>query len=295
MTSFQFCLNASTIRPTPILEQIAVAAKAGYQAIELWHDAVDFYLDSGGKITDIRHALADHGLTVPTTIHLGGWFDAPVEQYPAVLDECKRRMHQAAELGASHIIAGPAPGPADYRRGAQRYRELLDMGAAVQVYPAMEFLGFVDQLNTIEDALEIMELADHPHVATVLDPFHIFRGGGSIESIAKLTDKQIAISHFNDAPRVPPREQQHDRDRVMPGEGHLDLPRYLELLAATGYRRCLSLELFREDLWERDPLDVARIGLDKMKAVVDACSCLPADRPVGEQHAAGGDLEQPPV
>jgi 2-keto-myo-inositol isomerase len=91
-----------------------------------------------------------------------------------------------------------------------------------------------------------------------------------MESIAMLDESQIAVSHFNDAPAVPPREQQHDPDRVFPGDGHLDLQRYVRLLRATGYRRWLSLELFREELWQADPLDVARQGLAKMRAVVEA-------------------------
>ena len=90
-----------------------------------------------------------------------------------------------------------------------------------------------------------------------------------MESIAKLTAGQIAISHFNDAPADPPREQQHDPDRVMPGDGHLDLVRYIELLKQVGYDGYISLELFREDLWQQDPSEVARIGLEKMRAVVE--------------------------
>jgi sugar phosphate isomerase/epimerase len=57
---------------------------------------------------------------------------------------------------------------------------------------------------------------------------------------------------------------------VWPGEGHLDLRRYLTLLREIGYDGWISLELFRKDLWSRDPLEVARIGLEKMQAVVEA-------------------------
>jgi 2-keto-myo-inositol isomerase len=137
------------------------------------------------------------------------------------------------------------------------------------VQPAMEFLGFVGQLNTIEDAVDVMQRSGRPDATTILDPFHVFRGGGSVESIANLTADQIAISHFNDVPAEPPREQQHDPDRVMPGDGTFDLRRYLELLLATGYEGFLSLELFREDLWQQDPLAVAREGLEKMRQVVE--------------------------
>jgi sugar phosphate isomerase/epimerase len=133
----------------------------------------------------------------------------------------------------------------------------------------MEFLGFVDDINCLEDALEVVTQAGHPAGTIVLDPFHIFRGGGSPESIAKLTASQIAIFHFNDAPAQPPRAQQHDHDRVYPGDGHLDLRRQLGLLRNIGYRQWLSLELFREDLWASDPLEVARVGLEKMRQVAE--------------------------
>ncbi|TXT37962.1 MAG: sugar phosphate isomerase/epimerase [Planctomycetota bacterium] len=110
-------------------------------------------------------------------------------------------------------------------------------------------------------------LSGHPQATVVLDPFHCFRGGAGFESIAKLKASQIAISHFNDTPSSPPRIQQHDHSRVLPGDGHLDLRRYLDLLRQVGYRSWLSLELFNEDLWSRDPREVAKIGLDKMRAV----------------------------
>jgi sugar phosphate isomerase/epimerase len=269
MPDFLYSLNASTIRTTPILGQIRAAAAAGYAGIELWFDAVDAHVARGGSVAEIRQALADHGLSVPTMIYLGGWFDAHDQQYPQVLNECRRRMGIAAELRAPYVIAGPPLGKADYELGARRYRELLEIGERMGVRPAMEFLGFVDQLNTIEEALAVMHKSGRSDATTVLDPAHIHRGGGSLESIAKLTADQIAISHFDDCPADVPREQQRDEDRVMPGQGVFDLKRYLDLLRAIGYRRYLSLELFREDLWARDATEVAREGLGAMRKVVE--------------------------
>ena len=56
----------------------------------------------------------------------------------------------------------------------------------------------------------------------------------------------------------------------MPGEGHLDLRQMLRMLRDVGYDRWLSLELFREELWAADPLDVARRGLDAMRSVAES-------------------------
>ncbi|HTN03542.1 MAG TPA: TIM barrel protein, partial [Planctomycetaceae bacterium] len=74
--------------------------------------------------------------------------------------------------------------------------------------------------------------------------------------------------HFNDAPAEPPRLEQHDHSRVLPGDGHLNLTQWLKNLRAIGYDGWLSLELFNEKLWARDPLEVAKLGLQKMQSAV---------------------------
>ena len=92
-----------------------------------------------------------------------------------------------------------------------------------------------------------------------------------MESLAKLTADQIAVAHFDDvvADEVVHRSVQLDGDRVWPGEGVFDLARYVQLLSDIAYDRFLSLELFREDHWARDPFEVAEEGMGKMRAVVE--------------------------
>ena len=267
--SFKYCLNASTIRPTPILDKIRIAGDVGYQAIELWHDDIEAYLASGGKLTDIKQALADAGLALPTTIYLAGWCDTTGAEHEAALEPIKRKMAVSAELGSAHIIACPALGKVDVALAARNYRELVDLGLSFGVKAAMEYLGFVEQINTIEAALEIMTLSGHPQATIIIDPFHNFRGGGSFSSISKLRGDQIAISHFNDTPASPPRLEQHDHSRVLPGEGHLDLKDWCDRLRQVSYNGYLSLELFSEDLWARDPREVAQLGLEKMRAAAE--------------------------
>ena len=266
MTPFRYCLNASTIRGTPVFRQIEVAAEAGFQGIELWFADTDAYVAGGGRISDIGRALHDSGLEVPTMIYFADWFDCAESDWSRVKDMAERRLCECAALGAAYLICSPPCGPADLVSGARRYAELIELGKSIGVTPAFEFLGFVEQYRTIESALSVLELAGG---ATILDPFHIFRGGGNVESIAKLRGDQIAVSHFNDSVSSKPREEQHDGDRVMPGDGSFDLVRYCELLRESGYTGWLSLELFREDLWARDPLEVAREGLRKMREVAE--------------------------
>lgn len=271
MHRFRYSLNSSTIKPAPILEKIRIAAAVGYEAIELWHDDIDLHLAGGGTIDEVRSAVEDCGLEVPTTIFLKGWWDAEAPDYSDSMEEIRRRLDQAAAVGAPFSVASPPPwAEVDYDATARQYHDLIELGLSRGVRPAFEYLGFAGEVNSIAKALRVIEEAGHPQAAIVIDPFHDFRGGAGHDDIARLTADQIAVSHFNDAPASPPRNEQHDPDRVMPGEGIVDLQKYLALLAGTGYDRFLSLELFREDLWARDPEEVAREGLQKMKMVCEA-------------------------
>ncbi|KAA0140017.1 sugar phosphate isomerase/epimerase [Gimesia chilikensis] len=270
MSAFRFSLNASTIRTTPLLDKIRVTAEAGYGGIELWFDEVEQYLAEGGKLETIAQALKDGGLAVPTMIMLRDWWSATEEEYPRVFQTCLDRIKLASQLGAEYVIACPHRDKnPDYDLGAKRYRELLEAGIEAGAKPAVEFLGFVADVTTIEDALRVVEKSGHPAATLVLDPFHVFRGGGSMETIAQLKPEQIAISHFNDAVDTLPRETQMDPDRVLPGDGHLDLVHYCRLLKQIGYEGWLSLELFREDLWQQDPLQVAQVGLERMQIIAE--------------------------
>ncbi len=182
MSGFRYSLNSSTIKTTPILQKIEVAAQAGYEGIELWHDDMDQFVASGGTLPQLRSALDAHGLAVPTTIHLKQWFQTEGSEYQTALDDAHRKFEQAAAVGAKCVVAGPPRESANRELGARHYHELLEIGRQYGVRPAFEYLGFVDDIKTIEDAIEIIERSGHPDACIVLDPFHCYVGGGPIES-----------------------------------------------------------------------------------------------------------------
>src|SRR5271166_6329526 len=144
MSDFIYCLNTSTIRPTPLLEKIAIAGKAGYAAIEPWNDEISAYLDQGGNFADLKRALAGSGLKVVSMIALSGWVRSEGAEHRRVLDDCKRRMAQAVELGSPFIVASPPKEVVDLNQATDRFNELLQIGTGLGVLPSMEFLGFVD-------------------------------------------------------------------------------------------------------------------------------------------------------
>ena len=137
MADFVYCLNSSTIMPAPILDKIRIAGETGYAAIELWHSDIDAHLAAGGSLADITKALADNGLEVPTTIFLKGWWDTVGDVYRRSIDETKRRLEQARDVGAQYAICGPPLGPVDFEVGATNYGRLLEIGRQFGVKPVM--------------------------------------------------------------------------------------------------------------------------------------------------------------
>ncbi len=270
-TLWPLCLNTSTIKPAPLDEKIRVAAAAGYSAIEPWNVEVDDYLAAGGTLAELRQTIDDTGLRVASMIAMMGWADAEEgPPYRTAIDEARRRLDQAAALGSPYLVASPPPGPVDIHKVGDRLAELNDLGRAVGVRPAMEFLGFVGGVHTLATALAIADASGDPTAPIVADVFHLLRGGGSIDDLLTLPGDRLAIFHINDLPADPPFADQSDSDRVLPGDGVADLPLVLAHLRSIGYTGPLSLELFNAPLWAADPLSVALAGAHRLRALMAA-------------------------
>ena len=267
MGEFPLCLNTSTIRPVPLPEKVKIAAECGFAAIEPWNDEIDEYLRAGGTIEELRKRIEGGGMTVASVIALFGWTDHDHSTHAAALEDCKRRMDQAARLGSPFIVASPPDGVVDLPFAAGRFAELLRIGREIGVRPSMEFLGFVQGVHTLRSALAIAEGSNDPAATVVADVFHLLRGGGAIDDLLTMSGDQMAIFHINDLPAKPDVHVQTDGDRVMLGEGIADLPRVIANLRAIGYRGPLSLELFNEALWAADPREVCRRGLERMRSL----------------------------
>ena len=271
MSEFVYCLNTSTIRPTPLLEKIAIAGKAGYAAIEPWNDEITAYLEQGGDLADLKRALADAGLKVVSVIALHGWITSDGAEYARVLDECRRRMAQAVELGSPYIVASPPQEVVDLNRSIDRFAELLEIGHAARGHPVDGISGFCRWSQVCRPRLGD-RLGNRPRSGHC-------RGGRLSHDSGRRFGRRPAHAHGRSSRLLPYQRcsclsqtllTQKDADRVMVGEGIADLPRVIRNLRMIGYRGPLSLELFNPGLWAQDPLEVATRGIRAIQALVEA-------------------------
>jgi 2-keto-myo-inositol isomerase len=271
--SFTFCLNTSTIsgHKLPIVQEIEIAAKAGYQGIEPWIRELDQYVKEGGSLVDLGKRIKDHGLAVVDLIGFFEWAVDDEAKRKKGLEEARRNMEMVRAVGGSRIAAPPfgATDQADLnlRKVAERYRALLEIGDSYGVTPIVEVWGHSKPISRLGEAAFVAIESGHPRAAILADVYHLHKGGSDYGGLHLLGPDSIPVLHMNDYPDLP-REKLSDADRVYPGDGVAPLKELFRTLKSLGFRVNLSLELFNREYWKLDASTVARTGLEKMKAVV---------------------------
>ena len=263
--AFKLCLNTSTIKPVPLMEKVRLVADAGFSGIELWINDVYEFVGQGGEVSDLIKLLADRGLKVPNCIAVRGWGEADDFEYPMQLEDIKRRMELAARLGSPSIVATPPRMPTDLAQITRRYADLLKVGRSVGVKPLMEYISFLKSVYTLEQCWQVVRDCGEPDAVLIPDAFHTWNGPGDPDLLTKIPVKYIAHYHFDDAPAGKPPGTQTDPDRVMPGDGVIDLHAEVRRLKQIGYTGWVSLELFNRELWAKDPREVLKIGMERMR------------------------------
>jgi sugar phosphate isomerase/epimerase len=253
------CLDTATIRPASLLDKITIAAAAGYDAIEPWEGELDEYERGGGDLKELGGRIKDAGLLVPSVIGLWDAIPPTREELDRSLVASRRRMRQAADIGAEHIQTIPQP--------ARQWRE-FDPAWAAACY--RELLEILEGARTIGQAAQIALDADHPKAKIIPDVFHMHIGGSGFNGLRRIRGDFIAIFQCNDAPAAPAREELKDEHRVYPGEGILPLPQCFRDLAEIGYTGCVSLELYNPTYWAQDHAQVARTGLERLVSVIES-------------------------
>jgi sugar phosphate isomerase/epimerase len=272
---FVFGLNTSTIRgqKLSIVDEIKIAARAGYEAMEPWIDELERYAAAGGSLEDLGKQFRDAGICVESAIGFFEWIVDDSDRRRKGLEVAKSSMDLVRRIGGKRLAAPPVGATdrplSDWRRAGERYRALLELGDVMGVVPQAEIWGFSQTLGRLSEAAYIAIEAGHPKACILPDVYHLYRGGSDFNGIKLLGPSALHVFHFNDYPADPPRPKLTDADRVYPGDGVAPLKALLRDLSSGGFRVTLSLELFNRRLWSQDPLSVATMGLKKLKALFD--------------------------
>ncbi len=271
---FKFSLNTSTIsgQKPGLLQYIDIAAKAGYDGVELWVNDIKEYLEKGNSLPQLNAHIKAKRLVVENAISFTEWMVDDDTRRKAALDTLEGEMKLMAALGCKRIAAPPmgieAGMPLNIAKAGERYRTILQLGRRHGVMPLLEFWGASGTVYNFGQALNIAAAANDAEARILPDVYHLFRGGSGFNCLQLVNGKVIDIIHMNDYPGNKTVAEQTDADRVYPGDGVAPFKQILQNLKAMGGTKWLSLELFNEAYWKQDALLVATTGLQKIKKLV---------------------------
>jgi 2-keto-myo-inositol isomerase len=265
--------NGASTMKADLPTDIRIASQAGYDLIEIWAKKMEAYL-SDHALDDVRKLLEEARIR-PLAINSVEFitFNSSWEK-TNTMNLISRYAEMADRLDCPYVVLVPSPRPdgvtdKEVRDESVRVlREISDRFKNHKVRFAFEFLGFRwCSVSTLEEDDSIVRAVNRKNIGMVLDTFHFYAGGSSVNTIRNVDQEKIFIFHINDAEKLP-REQLQDAHRLYPGEGVIPLEEIVSGLKGIGYDGPVSLEMFRPEYWVRPPEEVARRGMESIRKYI---------------------------
>jgi sugar phosphate isomerase/epimerase len=256
-------------------------AGAGFGSIGVWLHKLERPDHLGGffipeaeipapVVDEAARDVAASGLAVSHLI-MGGFFVTDdQEQRRRRVAHCAHAMDVAAAFGSACLIIAPgrlegrSPGEA-HAIAARSLTEVFELrpdgGVLLALEPVIDWQS--DYMNSIDRALELIELVDHPKLGVYPDNFHLWHNSGwdatpILEQIERAGSRIVGV-HVNDGVRA-------SEDRYVPGEGEMPVAEFVAAIEATGYRGSYDVEyIYEPELITSDP------GRYAPEAVVQGC------------------------
>ncbi len=244
----KYSANISTLwRDAPLRERLAKVSQAGLDAFEFLFVAtfgLPELLAAKGE-TGLQVALFDPEIGDPTFKTSYGYL-CRREAERQFLESVEQALDAARRLECRRLNA--LVGRADPNASWEPQRDLVverlrrvapdaadaDVVLLVEAISAHLLPGYL--VNYSRQALEIVDLVDHPNVRFQYDVFHMQSMEGNL--ISTLTANVDKIAHVQIAD-VPGRHE--------PGTGEINYPNLLKALEEAGYRDYVGLEYFPLD------------------------------------------------
>ncbi|MFI7227932.1 hydroxypyruvate isomerase family protein [Nonomuraea angiospora] len=243
----KFAVNLSILlNDLTLLERPAAAAKAGFDAVELWwpFGVPD---PAGVELAALRQAIEDAGVRLSGLNFDAGDMAAGERGLLARPDGSARfqanidvAVRLAGELGCGVLNAlyGNDPGT-DRALAVANLRAAADAAASIGATVVVEALNSHENpkypITSSQAAFELIDEVDRENVAFLADLYHLHRMG---EDVLELIDRHSArFGHVQIA---------DDPGRGRPGSGRMPYDEIFARLAAAGYQGHVGLEYRHE-------------------------------------------------
>jgi sugar phosphate isomerase/epimerase len=202
--------------------------------------------------------------------------DAAFQESMKGLDEAAKF---AAAVGCPRMTLVVSPGsqiPKEEQRKmlGDRLRQISEVLAKSNVRLGLEFLGplplrakapyvFIYRMD------EMLEFAKEcgPNIGLLLDSWHWHHAGNTVADILAAGKSRVVTVHIVDGAKLPP-EEVRDNQRLLPGEGVIDLVGFFQALQKIGYEDGVSPEALGRIPKDMPIEEGARLGLETTLSVM---------------------------
>lgn len=286
-------LNSSLTRPMPWNEFAQLAARVGYGGVDVNLGAArKERLRQGSGPASAEEAIQAtrallSGLKIkPGVISLPVRYsssdEAAFQEDLKQLDEAARF---AAEIGCPRMMAVLPPSSqtpkSEFRKIIKdRLLAVAEILGRSNVRLGLEFLGPLhfrtrnphEFIWRMDEALEFSKECGS-NIGLTLDAWHWHHAGATAADILAAGKSRIVHVHVSDARQQPPADVR-DNQRVMPGEGVIDLVTFFQSLQKTGYADAVSPEPIGRVPPEMPPEEGARLGLETTVAMMNKAKVI---------------------
>jgi len=246
-----YASGPSEVSPFDFRARVEMARKVGYSGIGFIHADVMAVADRLGFKT-MKAILDDNAMKYVEVEIIGDWFTDGEKRKRS--DVVRRDLLKAAEaLGAWHIKIGAdidneGHNPWPMNRMIAELKVLAGEAASAGTKLALELMPF-SNLKTLDQGVELMRGAGAKNAGLMLDVWHMARGNIDFEQIRTLPKEMVFWVEVDDARAEPEGTLYHDtvHNRVLPGEGALDIQGFLKAVRATGYDGPYGVEILSRE------------------------------------------------
>lgn len=262
-------LNQYTTQRWTLREAVEGCARAGIPWLGVWRDKVaEMGLAASARL------VRDAGLGV-SSLCRGGFFPAATAaERETRIDDNRRAIDEAAELGTDLLVlvCGPAPD-----HDIEAARGMVEEGIARLLPYASErgirlgieplhpmFAADRSVVVTLGQATSLAERFASPTVGVVADAYHIWWDPDLYPQITR-AGRRIVAFHVSDW-LVPPPD--FLMGRGMMGDGVIELRRIRAAVDAAGYTGPIEVEIFNQAIWNMPGAEVLRLISERYLATV---------------------------
>lgn len=273
MKTPKISISSPTTYDTTIYEDIKNFSVAGATGIGLWE-----YKMNDGEDAKVLDAMKRAGLAasavcgkVPSIIP-DPFFLEPSDPAERTKELIKFVRRMAPFKPAAILVTTGEPGNYDLKEAREivvkGIREVAkvagDEGVILGLEPYRQTSGTL--VTTLQETMDMIDEIGSPHVRILVDVWHTWDIPGIFDDLVKYIDQLVCVQ-ISDY-RNPTRNW---CDRVLPGDGMIDLKGWFRTLDNAGFDGWYDVEIFSDDgrfgspypdsVWLRDPIEVANAAV----------------------------------